>query len=93
MHNGFILTTRQANQLRKAIELLRKETVMTPRMAKRDADDLRKFIHMARALNWVSPNERNHYLAAIDELFEPKHDDVLVGAINQSNGEAKRDDA
>lgn len=93
MNNGFILTARQAKHLNKAIDILRKEVVMAPRMARKDADDLRKFIHMARALTWISPNERNHYLAAIDEVFEPKHDDVLVGSIVQSNGEGKEDDA
>lgn len=89
MNNGFILTARQSAQLDKAIERLWRESFKSPRSAKKDAEELKRFIHMLRALAWVSPNERNHYLAKIDEIFDTKHDDVLTGAIVQSLEEDK----
>ena len=63
------LQTRQQTKLIKLIEMIEGAAKHNLRLAKKDAEELKKFVHMARALAWISPNERNYYIAAIDEAI------------------------
>ena len=81
------LQNRQQTKLIKVAAMLEDLAKRDLRSAKKDAEELKRFIHMMRALAFISPNERNHYIAAIDGIIanaEPKHDDTLYGSIKQS---------
>lgn len=63
------LQTRQQLKLIKLIEMIEGAAKHNLRLAKKDAEELKRFIHMARALAWISPNERNYYISAIDDAI------------------------
>lgn len=63
------LQGRQQLKILHAIERLSTEAERTPREARKDAEDLKRFIHMLRALAFISPNERNYYIALVDGVF------------------------
>ena len=63
------LTEKQQNELLGALERLKTEASFSLHTAKRDADDLRRFVHIMRALKFVSAEERNHYIREIDGII------------------------
>lgn len=82
------LSDRQFNGLNLLFKKLESEAKNAPHILRKDADDLKRFIHMCRAVGFITSNERNYYLEEVDRITsEKKHDDTLVGCIRQSFGD------
>lgn len=86
------LSDRQFSGLNLLFKKLESEAKNASHVLRKDAEDLKRFIHMCRAVGFITSNERNYYLDQIDEITgEKKHDDTLVGCVRQSLAEVNDD--